>query len=128
MEHYCEYYYFSIIVNIKSSSTWNIIVKTTQNINSDTFSFIHMQVLNQKIKLTGGAIKSFSKKILGYENLSSVVLLAMKQFWKNLKDALEPLPTYLMYTPLFTFFTFYCTNHLFFNFLKQLFEKRSYTE
>ena len=71
----CEYYCWSIIVNIKLFSDLSISLNTT-------LKYYDSQGLNKKLKLMGGAMKFFSKK--DYEIFNSKVPLATKYFSKSL--------------------------------------------
>ena len=66
-----------------------------------TLKYYYSQDLNEKLKLMGGAMKFFSKKLLGHEIFSYMVCWATKFYLKNLKKSPHPLPPiYLMYGPL----------------------------
>ena len=77
MENYREHYCLNIIVNISSFIPLNTNVNTT-------LKYYRKQALNKKLKLMGGVIKFFTKKLLGHEIFSSVVPRATKYFFKNL--------------------------------------------
>ena len=47
-----------------------------------TFLFVHINVLNKKVKLTGEAMKPFSKDLLGHENFTFIVLSTLNIFEK----------------------------------------------
>ena len=50
-----------------------------------TLKYYDSQALNEKVKLMGRAMKFFSKELLGYEILSSMVLWTIQiTFLKNL--------------------------------------------
>ena len=49
-----------------------------------TLKYYDSQGLNEKLKLTGGAMKYFLKKLLGREVFSSMVPWATKYILKNL--------------------------------------------
>ena len=93
MENSREYYCLNIIVNISSFSTSNTTVKST-------LKQYRKQPLNKKLKLMGGAIKFFTKKLLGHEIFSFMVPWVVRHFLKNLLDPLAtPPPTYLINAP-----------------------------
>ena len=58
-------------------SNLNITVNTT-------LKYCYKQALNKKLKLMGGAMKYFLKKLLGHEIFRSMVSWATKYFLKNL--------------------------------------------
>ena len=58
-----------------------------QNLNitvSTTLKYRYKPALNKKLKLMGGAIKYFSKKLLGHEIFRSMISWATKCFLKKL--------------------------------------------
>ena len=71
MENSLELYCMNIIVNICSFSPLNTNVNTT-------LKYYRRQTLNKKLKLMGGAINFFMKKLLCHEPW------ATKYFLKNL--------------------------------------------
>ena len=73
MKNSREYYCLNIIVNIRSFSPLNI------NLNT-TMKYYRTQALNKKLKLMGGAMKFFTKKLLGHEIFSSMIPWATKYF------------------------------------------------
>ena len=73
MENFYEYYCFNIIVNINSFSQLNITMNTTLKYN-------RRQTLNKKLKLMRECMKSFWKKLLDHEILSSMVPWATNFF------------------------------------------------
>ena len=73
MENSREYYCLNIIVNISFFSTLNTNANTTLKHN-------RKQALNKKLKLMGGAMKYFTKKLLGHETFTSIVAWATKCF------------------------------------------------
>ena len=77
LENFFEYYFLNIIVNVNFFSDLNITV-------SATLKYYHIQALNKKLKLMGGAMKYFPEKLLGHEILSFVVSWATKFFLKYL--------------------------------------------
>ena len=78
-------------MNIDSSSALNITVNATLNITLIIiFLLVEMRLLIEKLKLMGGAMKSFSKKLLRHINCSSMVLWSMNLFWKILKNVWPP--------------------------------------
>ena len=92
LKPFCECYCLNVIVNIDSSL--NASVNTNLNITCSTFFFVHMQALNEKLKLMGRAKKSFSRWSLG---LDSIALWSTKVFWKNFKSSPAPL-SYMLNT------------------------------
>ena len=91
MKPFCECYCLNVIVNIDSSL--NASVNTNLKITCNTFFFVHMQALNEKLKLMGRAKKSFSRRLQG---LGSIALWSTKVFWKNFKSSLALCSTYLI--------------------------------
>ena len=73
LEKLFEYYFLNIIVNANFFSELNITVSTT-------LKYYHKQALSKKLKLMGGAMKYFSKKLQGHEIFSSMVSWATKFF------------------------------------------------
>ena len=71
MENFGEYYCLNIIVNISSFSPLNTNANTT-------LKFYRKQALNKKLKLIRGAMKFFTKKLLGQEIFSSMIPWATK--------------------------------------------------
>ena len=51
---------------------------------STTLKYCYEQVLNKKLKMIGGAIKYFAKKLLGHDIFRSMVSWTTKYFLKNL--------------------------------------------
>ena len=76
MKNSREYYCLNIIVNIRSFSPLNT------NLNT-IMKYYRKQALNKKLKLMGGAMKFFTKKLLGHEIFSSMIPWATKYFLKN---------------------------------------------
>ena len=66
MENFQESYCLNIIVNISSFSLLNTNVNTT-------LKYYGKQALNKELRLIGGAIRFFTKKLLGHEMYSSMV-------------------------------------------------------
>ena len=65
----------NVIININSSSAWNITLNTTLNMILNTFLLVHTWI-KQKIKLMGGAMRLyrvFFNKILSHGIFNSVV-------------------------------------------------------
>ena len=77
MDNLFEYCFLNIIVTVNFVSDLNISVSTT-------LKYYHKEALNKKLKLMGGAMKYFSKKLLGHETFRSMVSWATKYFLKNL--------------------------------------------
>ena len=77
MDNLFEYCFLNIIVTVNFVSDLNISVSTT-------LKYYHKEALNKKLKLMGGAMKYFSKKLLGHEIFRSMVSWATKIFLKNL--------------------------------------------
>ena len=71
MKNSREYYCLNITVNIRSFSPLNA------NLNTTT-KYYRKQALNKKLKLMGGAMKFFTKKLLGHEIFSSMIPWATK--------------------------------------------------
>ena len=71
MENCSEYYCLNIIVNISSFSPLN------NNVNT-TLKYYRKPALNEKLKLMGGAMKYFAKKLLGHVIFSSMIPWATK--------------------------------------------------
>ena len=81
------------MVNTSSFSPLNT------NVNTN-LRYYRKQAINKKLKLLGGAMKFFTKKLLGYEIFSSMIPWVTKYFLKNLLKPPTPTPTpptYLMY-------------------------------
>ena len=74
MENLLGSYCLSIIVNISSFSLLNT------NVNN-TLRYFRKQTLNKELKLIGGVMKLFTKKLLGHEISSCMVLWTMKCFF-----------------------------------------------
>ena len=55
-ENLFEYYFLNIVANVKFFSDMNITV-------TSTLTYYHKQALNKKLKLIGGAMKYFPKKL-----------------------------------------------------------------
>ena len=89
-----KYYFLNIIVTVKSLVVWhlNITVNTT-------LKYCYRQALNKKLKLIGGTMKYFPRKLLGHKILRSMVSWATKFFFWKICKTLWPSPTYLMYAP-----------------------------
>ena len=66
MENFQESYCLNIIVNISSFSLLNTNVNTT-------LKYYGKQALNKELRLIGGVIRFFTKKLLGHEMYSSMV-------------------------------------------------------
>ena len=77
MENFRESYCLNIIVNISSFALLNTNVNTT-------LKYYGKQALNKELKLIGGVMKFFTKRLLGSEIYSSMVPWATKYFFKNL--------------------------------------------
>ena len=80
MENSREYYCLNIIVKISSFSPLNTNASTT-------LKYYHKQALNKKLKLMGGAMKFFTKK-LWFPGLRNI-------FWKICKTLRSP-PSYIL--------------------------------
>ena len=89
MENLFEYCFLNIIVTVNFVSDLNISVSTT-------LKYYHKEALNKKLKLMGGAMKYFSKKLQGHEIFSSMFSWDTKFFWKICKT-LRP-PSYILNT------------------------------
>ena len=85
MENSREYYCLNIMLNTSSFSPLN----TNMNTN---LKYYRKQALNKKLKLVGGAMKFFTKKLLGYEIFSSMIPWVTKYFLKNLLKPPTPTP------------------------------------
>ena len=66
MENFQESYCLNIIMNISSFSLLNTNVNTT-------LKYCRKQALNKELRLIGGVIRFFTKKLLGHEMYSSMV-------------------------------------------------------
>ena len=77
MENSGEYYCLNIIMNISSFSPLNT------NVNTALKNYLK-EALNTKVKLIRGAMKFFTKNLLGQEIFSSMILWATNYFLKNL--------------------------------------------
>ena len=84
LEYNCFDYWFSVLfVNVKVwILLWILTLFSALNISvnithAETYD---SQGLNEKLKLIGAAMKFFSKKLLGHEIFSSMVLWAIKFF------------------------------------------------
>ena len=79
--NYFKYFFqvllMNIILNIKYFRTLNISVNTT-------LKYYESQGLNEKLKLMGGTLKPFSKKLMGHKIFISTVSWVTKYFLKNL--------------------------------------------
>ena len=93
MENCDEYYCLNIIVNICCFSPMNNKVNTT-------LKYYCKQALNKKLKLTGGPMNFFTKKLLGHEIVSSMIPLSTEYILKNVRNPPARPPTYLIYSPL----------------------------
>ena len=72
------------------------LVISNLNINvSPTQKYCYKYALNKKLKLMGGAMKYFLKKLLGHEIFRSMVSWAMNFFKKNCKT-LRPPRSYIL--------------------------------
>ena len=58
---------------------WNLNITV-----STTLKYCYKKALNKKLKLMGGDMKFFPKKLLGHEIFSSMIYWATKFFLKNL--------------------------------------------
>ena len=65
MDNLFEYCFLNIIVTVNFVSDLNISVSTT-------LKYYHKEALNKKLKLMGGAMKYFSRKLQGHEIFSSM--------------------------------------------------------
>ena len=72
-------------------SAWNITVNTTLNITLSISLFVQIQALNKTVTLMGRAMKSITKRLLGYETLSSTKYLKKKWYPSTLPSL--PTPT-----------------------------------
>ena len=88
MENPCKYYCLNIIVNISSLSPLNTNVNTT-------LKYYSKQGLNKKLKLIVGALKFFTKKLLGQEIFGSLVPWARKNFFEKFVKFSSP-PSYII--------------------------------
>ena len=79
LENLFEYSFLNIIVNINFFSDLKIEITV-----STTLKCCYKKALNKKLKLSGGAMKYFPKRLLGYEIFRPMVSWAMKRFSKNL--------------------------------------------
>ena len=82
LENLFEYYFSNIIVPILTSLViWNLNVTV-----STTLKYCYKQAINKKLKLVGGAMKHFPKKLLGREIFRSMVSWSTNFFfWKIFK-------------------------------------------
>ena len=71
LENLFEYYFLNIIVNVNFFSDLNITVSTN-------LKYFHKQDLNKKLKLMGGAMKYFPKKLLGHKIFSPSYILNVR--------------------------------------------------
>ena len=78
----------------------SLMIRNLKIILSTTLKHCYQKALNKKLKLMGGVMKYFSKKLLGHEIFRSMVSRASKFFLKNLYNPQVPPPTHLMYAPL----------------------------
>ena len=77
IENSREYYCLNIIVNISSFSYLNTDVNTA-------LKYYCKQALNKELKLMGGVMKFFAKKVLVHEIFSSTIPWATEYILKNL--------------------------------------------
>ena len=77
MEKFRKHYCLNIIVNMSSFSTLNADVNTT-------LKYYGKQTSNKKLKLMGGAMKFFTKKLLDHKIFSSMIPWATNHSLKNL--------------------------------------------
>ena len=75
-----EYYSSNTIVDVNFISD----LKFEYYFEYYTLKYYYKQALNKKLKLIGGTMKYFVKKLLGHEIFRSMVSLAMNRFLKNL--------------------------------------------
>ena len=85
---FSEYYYLNVLVNVNSIVALNISLNTT-------LKYYYSQVLNEKLKLMGGTIIFFSKKLLGHEIFSYMLRWATAFYLKKLENTLVSPVTYL---------------------------------
>ena len=82
LENLFEYYFLNIIVNVNFFSDLKFEYYYECYV-SDTLKYCYKKALNKKLKLMGGDIKFFPKKLLGHEIFSSMIYWATKFFLKN---------------------------------------------
>ena len=75
-----EYYLLYILWMLTSSVIWNLNITV-----STTLKYCYKKLLNEKLKLLGGALKYFPKKLLGHEIFRSMLSWATNFFWKICK-------------------------------------------
>ena len=75
IEKFCEYYCLNIVVNFTFVSTLNTNMNTT-------LKYYRKQALKKKLKLIRGAMKFFTKKLLGREIFNSMITWAINFFLK----------------------------------------------
>ena len=60
-KHVSEFHCFNITVNINCFSVLDITVNTILNITLSTYLFVHIEALNEKLKLMGGMLLCSTK-------------------------------------------------------------------
>ena len=91
--------YLNIIFRILVCILTSLVILNLNITVSTTLKYHYKQALNKKLKLMGGAMKYFLKKLLGHEIFRSMFSWVMKFFRKKCKT-LRPLPPiYLMHAP-----------------------------
>ena len=108
---YLSIIFWILLWMLTSLVIWNL------NITVNTIlKYCYKKALNKKLKLMGGVMKYFLKKLLVHELSRSMVSWATKFFWKICKILRFPPPcTYLMYTPWLQLLN---TSHIFFSYKK----------
>ena len=75
LENLIEYYFLNIIVDVNFLSDLKV-----EYYCEYTLKYCYKKALNKKLKLMGGAMKCFSKKLLGHEIFGPMVSWATKYF------------------------------------------------
>ena len=73
---------------------WMLTSLVIWNLNttlSTTLKYCYKKAINKKLKLMGGAMKYFPKRLLGHEIFRSMVSWVTKFFWKTCKTLRPPL-------------------------------------
>ena len=93
---YLDIIFWILLWILTSLLIWNLNITV-----SITLKYCYKKALNKKLKLMGGAMKYFPKKLLGHEIFRPMVSRATKFFFffEKFVETSGPSPTYLMYAP-----------------------------